>query len=100
MKASDLTLMLTEAEFQQKITDRATALGWLVYHTYNSRRSAAGFPDLFLCRSGRALAIEVKSESGRVSSAQQQWLEALNHTAIEAYLVRPRDWPAIEGFLA
>ncbi len=100
MKAADLALRLTEAELQQKITDRAEALGWLVYHTYDSRRSSAGFPDLFLCRGSRALAIEVKSERGRVSPAQDGWLGALGLTKVETWLVRPSDWSLIEGFLA
>ncbi len=92
-------LLLSEAEFQQMITDRAEALGWLVYHTYDSRRSRAGFPDLFLCRGERAVAIEVKSQRGRVSAAQQDWLAALGKTRIETYLIRPSDWALIEEVL-
>ena len=100
MKASELALRLTEAEFQQKITDRAEALSWLVYHTHDSRRSNAGFPDLFLCRGDRVVAFEVKSEHGRVSDAQNVWLNALGITKVETWLVRPSDWAFIEKVLA
>ena len=52
MKASDRKLHLTEAQLQEMVVARSKALGWLVYHTYDSRRSASGFPDLVLARDG------------------------------------------------
>ncbi len=100
LPAADLILRLSEKDFQQRIIDRARALGWLVYHTHNSRRSTEGFPDLVLVRAGRALVIEVKAERGRVSVAQQVWLDALGATKVETYLIRPSDWSLIEELLA
>ncbi len=108
MKASELTLRLTETELQQKITDRAELLGWLVYHTYDSRRSAPGFPDLVLARKGRVLFVEVKSEKGRLSRAQAKWLRALGIgkpsipclDCHEVYVWRPSDMAEIEDVLA
>ncbi len=111
MKASELTLRLTEAELQQKITDRAELLGWMVYHTYDSRRSAAGFPDLVLARAGRVLFVEVKAEKGRLSVTQAKWLSELgigkpsiqseyNHRSHEVYVWRPSDMAWIEDVLA
>ncbi len=105
MAASDLMLRLTEAEFQQMITERAKLLGWLIYHTYDSRRSASGFPDLVLVRSGRVLFVEVKSEKGRLSKAQAEWLRALYGSTLETsinevYVWRPSDMAEIEETLA
>lgn len=107
MKASELMLRLTEVELQQKITDLAELRGWLVYHTYDSRRSAAGFPDLVLCRSGQVLFVEVKSEKGRLSKAQAKWLTELGiGTTLqfdhfhEVYIWRPSDMADIEDCLA
>ncbi len=74
------TLVLTEAQFQEKVTTRARARGWLVYHTYDSRRSAPGFPDLVLARDGRVMFVELKASSGRISAAQREWLTALGAT--------------------
>ena len=51
--------------------------GWLVYHTFDSRRSGAGFPDLFMVRGNRAVAIECKASKGRVTDDQRRWLQAL-----------------------
>ena len=71
------TLVLTEAQFLTKVTDLARARSWLVYHTYDSRRSAPGFPDLVLARDGRVMFVELKVPSGRISQNQRAWLVAL-----------------------
>jgi protein-disulfide isomerase-like protein with CxxC motif len=101
MQASDLILRLSEKDFQQRIIDRARALGWLVYHTHDSRRSAAGFPDLVLARNGQMVFAEVKAEKGRVSDAQEEWLAALRHNPYhQVYVWRPSDLADIEKLLA
>ncbi len=105
MAASDLMLRLSESEFQQMIIDRARVLGWLDYHTHDSRRSTAGFPDLVLARDGRVLIIEAKTEKGRLSKAQAVWLRELGIAnqlprSHEVYLWRPSDMAHIVEILA
>jgi hypothetical protein len=81
---------LSEREWQRTVVDLARQLGWrLTYHTHDSRKSAHGFPDLVLVRE-RILYLELKSEGGKVSPAQQEWLDALNAADGEAYVIRPR----------
>ena len=41
---------MNEAELQRNVLSLAAMTGWLAYHTYDSRRSQAGFPDLVLVR--------------------------------------------------
>jgi hypothetical protein len=67
---------MTEAQFQRTVIEAAQALGWLCYHTHDSRRSAAGFPDLVLVRD-RVLFVELKTERGKLSGAQEQWRDAI-----------------------
>lgn len=101
MPASDLILRLSEKDVQQRIIDRAKALGWLVYHTHDSRHSAAGFPDLVLARRGRTLFVEVKAEKGRLSEAQKEWwVELRLNVTNEVYVWRPSDLGEIEDLLA
>ncbi len=89
-----------ERDFMQSVIDLADLLGWLVYYTHDSRRSAAGFPDLVLVRGERLIVAELKTERGRVSNAQSAWLAALDAiSGIETYLWRPNDWPVIETTL-
>jgi hypothetical protein len=91
---------MTEAEWQRTVTEYATLRGWRVYHTHDSRRSGAGFPDLTMVRTGRIVFAELKSEKGRVRPEQQDWLDELAVCCVEAYLWRPSDWPDVERWLA
>ncbi len=52
----------------------ARALGWRAYHTRDSRGSEPGFPDVVLARRGRVIFAELKTESGRVTRPQLEWL--------------------------
>lgn len=82
---------MTERHLQDNIVRLAKLLGWLCYHTHDSRKSTAGFPDLVLVRQyrqpGRALFAELKTERGRLSPAQETWCHALG-----AHIWRPSDW--------
>src|SRR5688572_19177552 len=40
----------TERAFQAQVVKYARLMGWTAYHTHDSRRSQAGFPDLVLVR--------------------------------------------------
>lgn len=83
---------MTESELQRLVCDLATLRGWSWYHTYDSRRSNAGFPDLVLRRGPRLVFAELKSAKGVVSPAQADWLDGLRRTGVEVYVWRPVDW--------
>ena len=72
-------------------TIRAAAkLGhWLYFHTRDSRRSPAGFPDCVLARAGIMLVAECKrDDTGKVTTAQQEWIDEMNKVpGIVAYVV-------------
>lgn len=81
---------ILEKEFQSQVMKLANALGWLQYHTYNSRRSVAGFPDLVLVKAPRVIFAELKTDKGKVSDAQKLWLMELGEcSGVETYLWRP-----------
>lgn len=87
----------TEKQFQSNVLAVAKPLGWMAYHTFDSRRSAAGFPDLVLVHPGqrRILFWELKTEKGRVAPAQKLWISALSAlgiVGIDARIMRPSDW--------
>jgi len=92
--------LVTEKDFQRTVLELAKLTGWQTYHTFDSRRSEAGFPDLVLARDGRIIAAELKTESGRVTEAQRDWLTALaSCPGVEVFVWRPSDWTAIEQTL-
>ena len=89
---------MPEKRFQAAVISVAQTHGWLYHHTYDSRRSVAGFPDLILVRD-RLIAAELKTARGRVTPAQTDWLEALAAAGVETYVWRPDDWHSIHAIL-
>lgn len=97
MKARDvLRASMSEREFQELVVDIARARGWRVYHTYDSRRSAPGFPDLVIARRGTVIFAELKTQAGPVRAEQSDWLF---HLGDRAYIWRPSDMDRIESLL-
>lgn len=90
---------LSEREFQAAVIALAKVCGWMVYHTHDSRKSEAGFPDLTLVRPGRLIFAELKAADGRVSAPQATWMEALQAAGVEVFLWRPCDWPNVVAVL-
>jgi hypothetical protein len=79
-------LQQTEKQFEQAVVDYSKLMGWLSYHNLDSRGSEPGFPDRVFLRAPRILFVELKTETGRVSAAQQQWideLEAVERASLE-----------------
>lgn len=85
---------MTEKDFQATIVAHAERLGWLVYHTYDSRRSQPGYPDLHLVHpvQRRSMLRELKTEKGRLTPAQQRWQSALAKAGQDVAVWRPHDW--------
>lgn len=87
-----------EDDFLQAVRSLAKRNGWRTYHTYFSKRSEPGFPDLVLVRL-RVVWVELKTEEGRLEADQASWLDDLRLAGQEVYLWRPSNWPWISGFL-
>jgi hypothetical protein len=103
------------------VTDYATRVArppWRRYHTLYSKGSDAGFPDLVLARPPRLIVAELKTEAGRVTLAQQGWLDDfatvgsdlaamlasrgvhVARPAVETYVWRPSDRAEVERILS
>lgn len=83
---------MTEKQLQSCVVKLAKLLKLLVYHTHDSRRSEAGFPDLCIVGPHSMFFAELKSDKGRVSKAQLGWLSALEKAGCEVWVFRPFDW--------
>ncbi len=90
-----LRAQVTEADWLAWVRQLARLNGWTSYHTHDSRRSDAGFPDLVLVRPPELVIAELKTEGGRVTVAQDCWLAALQACGIEAQVWRPSDADAV-----
>jgi hypothetical protein len=93
-----------EAAFQVRVLELAERLGYeLRYHTHDSRRSEAGFPDLVLVRprDHRLVFLELKAGKKQATEAQLRWLRQLNEVpGVDAAVARDgSNWTDIEAWL-
>ena len=94
-----------EAEFQRLVVEYAERRGWAVHHAvdgaHNVRMnpSGVGFPDLLLVRGEALMFAELKTDTGRASKAQLEWLERLERCGQHCEIWRPRGWDDIERWL-
>jgi hypothetical protein len=89
----------SEKGFQHQVLFFAALCQWRRYHTWDARRSEPGYPDLTLVRGPRLVFAELKTETGRLSAAQRNWIGALGETPAEVYCWRPSDWADIQRVL-
>ena len=82
-------LPTTERELQQWVLAVAKMGRWMAYHTFDSRRSQPGFPDLILIRGTTLIAAELKVGGNHPSPIQLEWLEAFAAVRrVEAMVIR------------
>ena len=116
-----MTQHISEKDFLATIIEYAKAKGWRCAHFRPGMTSRVdkdgnpvwvtpvqadgkGFPDLVLIRDGSLLFVECKSEKGKPSVEQREWLQALSKVAyssprVGVHLWQPDDWPTIEKIL-
>ena len=90
----------TEREFSQQVEDLLNLFGWRWCHfrparTEHGWRTAIsgyqGFPDYIAVRGEMLLIVELKSEKGKVTEQQQEWLDALKACGQTVYVWKPHD---------
>jgi len=103
---------ITENEFQQQVIDLCHLLGWRVAHFRGVRiqrkdgsvyyqtpvqADGKGFVDLVLVNKEKKRVIfsELKTDKGRLSPEQKEWIEDLREAGQEVYIWRPKDWEEI-----
>jgi hypothetical protein len=101
---------VSERAWQAQVLALARYLKWRVAHFRPAQNSkgiwrtpvaadAAGFPDLVLVRE-RVLFVELKTDTGKLSPVQREWLRALVGDGVDARVWRPRDWDEVRETLA
>lgn len=93
MTSADTLLLehVSEKSWQQWVLEAAERFGWRWYHTHDSRRSNAGWPDLVLWRPPELVFVELKRQRGKVSAVQAQTLADLEDCGCEVHVWRPAD---------
>ena len=89
---------VSERDWQRDVIEAATVYGWKVFHAWSSIHSPSGFPDLVLVHArgvyhpfGGVLYAELKTERGKLTPAQEEWIAVLKSAGQTVYLWRPSD---------
>ena len=90
---------LSENQFMQMVIDYAKLHQWFIYHTHDSRRSVAGFPDLVLVRPPKIIVAELKVGQNQPTPEQNLWLNLFEECGVPAYVWRETEWLEIEEVL-
>ena len=88
LKAKNPYADISEKAFRQQVIDLAKIFGYKCYFSWTSIHSPRGFPDLVLCKD-RVVFAELKTEIGKTSPYQDEWIDALTRAGQEVYLWRP-----------
>ena len=101
MTNSAVLQAVTEQDFLQQVRDLARISGWRVFHCHDSRGSPSGFPDIVAVRQARLIYAELKSERGKLSPDQIEWLDDLRQVpGVEVFVWKPSSWDTIVAALA
>ena len=101
---------ITEAEWQQQVTELAHILGWRHMHVrrsigkgrkWTTATNVTGWPDAVLWseRQQRIIFVELKSETGKPTPEQVEVLASLEKAGQEVYLWRPSDLETAKAVL-
>lgn len=102
---------ISEAQLQATVIGLLDTFKWTWVHHRPARTKsgayvnavsgsgAKGWPDIFAVRGTDAVAWELKSQLGRPTKEQFQWLADLNRAGIEARVIRPSDLDYVEDRL-
>lgn len=83
---------MIERDFGLAVEQLCRYVGVRYYHSWSSKHSAPGWPDYaFVTADDRFLMRELKTERGKLTEAQRQWLKDLQRAGVNADVWRPSD---------
>ena len=98
---SNIKIVITEKDLREQVRDLCKLFGWMMYFSWTSIHSPRGFPDLVLVHpsKNRVIFAELKSEKGKLTEEQVEWLDALGDCGQEVYVWRPGQIESIARLL-
>lgn len=83
--------LMSEEDLMTRIQRICRDLKLLAYHTYDSRKSPPGYPDWHIVGRTASIFRECKTETGRTTEDQDEWIERLRAVGHDVDIWRPRD---------
>jgi len=100
---------MLEKDFQKAVIQLAKFRGWRIHHTRTVQVGSnhftplvgdRGFVDLVMVHPTRGcIFVELKTDRGRVSEHQVDWLDQLEKAGMEVHVWRPNNWAEITARL-
>ena len=91
---------MTEAQFQTKVIKFLQEQGiWFVKYWGGGRFTRAGVPDIICCVHGLFVAIELKTDHGRVSKLQSYNIKQINASGGVGIVLRPKQFKAFKQWI-
>lgn len=91
LPARQRTEPLTEKQFEAQLVELAEFCGWEHYHPWLSIHSPTGWPDEAFLKPPELVFVEVKSEKGKLTAAQEHFIGLLRACGQRVYVWRPSD---------
>lgn len=91
---------MTEKQWQAQVIELARLYQWWIFHPFDSRKSSHGWPDLTLIRPPEFVLAELKTEKGRLSTAQTDVIERLRACGLDVAVWRPSDFDHVHERLS
>lgn len=88
--------MAQEKQFENKVKKYLTEKGCYWVKHFGCAFSRAGVPDLLCCVNGKFVALECKSEKGKLSELQKYEIKKISNSGGFAYCVSPNNWEEIK----
>lgn len=99
----DVLALVTEKTWQRQVEELLTIHGWASFHDLSGKTSgsaARGFPDLIAIRGAELIALELKTQKGRVAPEQKQWIMRFDGVETsEGHMVRPSEFDWLDARL-
>lgn len=98
-----------ESDVLAEVLRACRAGGWRIFRVSDSRRQvgdrlvgdalAKGWPDVFAVRGVQQVAVECKTEVGKVTREQVEWLRALAGSGAAVFVARPSNAAEVSAWL-
>ena len=90
---------MSESAFQSKVIKYLERMGGYVINTHGGTQTKVGTPDLIVCWRGVFLAIELKTDEGRIRPKQKEELRKISEAGGIAMSLRPSQWESFKDEL-
>jgi len=91
---------MTEAQFQRQVIRFFQEQSiWFVKYWGGGRFTRAGIPDIICCVNGYFVAVELKTDKGRVSELQQYNIDRIRESGGVAIVLRPDGFEDFKKFI-